>query len=580
MTRNSPESPITAGLLHELARRNGIVISPHHEKAYLLGIQSTYEIAEKVNALPDYIDPRLHPVPVMGGVRKYRKPEPEQNALNAWRYMMDVRAAKPQSQVLEGCCFALKDTIAVGNIPQSVGTFPQFLSDTGEYPCPQIDAIVVQRFLLAGATLAGISTCENYSLSPMSYTSAFGPVHNPWRRGYNSGGSSSGSAALVALGVARDAGVEGLEAAGTDVTVAIGGDQAGSIRAPASYCGIYGLKPTFGLVPYTGIAGLLPMIDYVGPMARTIEDIALSLTVMAGYDGLDPRMSPESPLRENVEQYHETVATFAAQVQHDRARPSAGPILRIGMITESFHIDGMSDEVAEVVRSAAIQHFTAMGAQVSEVSIPIHAVGAAIWTAAVRNQMASHAFGGRATDSLTHDLPHLSPRWPPDQEMYDLLSSHNPAVILTALGETLLTDSQLLPMSSQRKAHRHVLQLRAAYDEALQEFDVLVTPTTPTVAPPLPDLNDANATNDPSGLDSLILKMLRMAAGSTNNTSPFNATGHPALNVPCGWGTASNGVDTLPIGLQIIGKRYDDAGVLKAAKLFELGGGGLGTRPA
>lgn len=407
----------------------------------------------------------------------------------------------------------------------------------------------------------------------MSYSAASGPVHNPWGRNFNSGGSSSGAAALVALGLAREAGVPGLQNAGPDVKIAIGGDQAGSIRVPAAYCGIYGLKPTHGLIPYTGIAGLLPMIDHVGPLARTVEDIALCLSAIVGYDGLDARMGPESPLRQDVRPYHEELACFTKSLLRDGEVTDfsgTGRPLRAGLIVEGFIMQEMSDIVARTVKDAAVKHFSAVGGYVSDISIPLHSKGALIWTAATRNQMASHAFGGRTGDFLDHSLPHIEHRWPPDQELCDILTKYNPAVINTILGEKLLTEPKYLPISAQKKAHRHVLQLREAYDTAFTsgDFDILITPTAPTVAPPHPDMGRGST-----------LDKLKLAAGSTNNTSPFNVTGHPALSVPCGWETASDGVTKLPIGMQIIGKRFDDLCVLKAAKMFELGGGGLGTWP-
>ncbi|KAH8697455.1 amidase signature domain-containing protein [Talaromyces proteolyticus] len=567
------DSPITKEILRNLAYECGFKLSSDQEAAFLLASRSALDIATEVDKLEDYIDPSLIAVPTKGGQRTYRKPEEDENILNGWCHRFELEALKPDSQLLKGYQIALKDTIAVAGIPQTLGTSPQFVSTTGDYPHSNIDASVVSRLLLAGGTIVGTTTCENFSLSPMSYSAASGPVHNPWSRDFNSGGSSSGAATLVALGLAREIGVPGLQNAGPDVQMAIGGDQGGSIRIPAAYCGIYGLKPTHGLVPYTGIAGLLPLIDHVGPLGRTIEDIALCLSAIAGYDGLDARMGPESPLRQNVRPYHEELAGFIKSLPTDgkvTEFSGAGRPLRVGLIMEGFNIPKMSESVARIVKHAALEHFTASGSHVSDVSIPMHSMGASIWTAATRNQMASHAFGGRAADFLIHDLPHIEHRWPPDQEMCDSLTKLNPAVINTILGEKILTNPNYLPISAQNKAHRHVLQLRKAYDTAFSSgsFDILITPTTPTVAPPHPDMAYGSA-----------LDKLELAAGSINNTSPFNATGHPALSVPCGWGTASDGVTKLPIGMQIIGKRFDDLCVLKAAKIFELAGGGLGPWP-
>ena len=528
-------------------------------------LQSADSIATLVSELPEYMDPRLAPIPTIGGERKFWKSK--QNSHNAWSHQAKLEAERPLSDLLKGRIIAMKDNMSVAGLPYTAGTFPQLTSKTGQYPISSIDATVTRRVLEAGATITGTTTCENYSLTPMSYTSANGPVHNPWLRNHNTGGSTSGGACLLAVQSARDAGVPGLEDVGESIEIAMGGDQAGSIRLPSAYCGVHGLKPTHGLVPYTGIAGLHPMIDYTGPMARNIEDVALMLTVLAGYDGLDPRMTPESPLRQNVISYHTELADFFK----GKTPQNAGAGLKVGIITEGFTFPGTSPEVAKVVREAAIAHFSAAGATVSDVSVPMHLLGPSIWTAATRSHMATLAIGGRPPDALSHSMPHFSPRWPPDQEMYNLLTVANPAVVNIIFCETFLKEKYGADM--QAKAHRHVMQLRAAYDKALEDFDVLITPTTPAVAPPHPDLRP-----EAEG-GSSVLDKIKLAVGATNHTCPFNASGHPALSVPCGWGRATNDAGWLPIGMQIIGKKWDDLGVMKAAKIFELGGGGLGKWP-
>jgi amidase len=553
-----PSSSVTLEVLHDVAAKNNMKVSPEHEEAFLLVLQSADATAANIDALPNYIDPRLAPVATKGR-REFRKPS--ENSYNAWSHQANLVAEKPLSTLLEGRTLAIKGNMSVGGLPYTCGMFPQFVSKANDYPIAQIDAIVVRRILEASGRILGTATCENYSLTPMSYTSASGPVHNPWLKGHNTGGSTSGGACALALRQARAAGVPGLEGAGPDVDIAMGGDQAGSIRLPSSYVGCYGLKPTYGLVPYTGISGLHPAIDFTGPMAHNVQDIATMLTVLAGWDGLDPRMSPESPLRENAKQYHTELAAF------DASKSS----LKIGIVSESLTTLGTSEDVARVVSEAAKKHFGAAGATVSDVSIPMHLLGPAIWTAATRNHMAGLVIGGRTPDMLQHNMPHFEPRWPPDQEMYDILTHANPAVINVIFGETLLREKY--GNEVQGKAHRHVFELRAAYDKALEEFDVLITPTTPTVAPPLPDMRP-----EKEGGSSLMDK-IKLAVGSTNQTCPFNATGHPALSVPCGWAKSRDGKGWLPVGMQVIGKRWDDLGVLKAAKVFEAGGGGLGKWP-
>ena len=533
-------------------------VSPQHEEAYLLVLQSADATAASVNALPEYIDPRLAPVPTRGGKRVFRKPE--DNSHNAWSHLAELVAEKPISDLLQHRTIAIKDNMSVGGLPYTCGMFPQFTSKDGKYPISSIDSTVVRRILEAGGHIMGTSTCENYSMTPMSYTSATGPVHNPWLRNHNTGGSTSGGACLLALSLARAEGVPGLEHAGPDIDIAMGGDQAGSIRLPASYVGCYGLKPTYGLVPYTGIAGLHPMIDFTGPMANNIGDLATMLSVLAGWDELDPRCTPETPLRGIVPSYHTELANF----------DTSKVCLKIGIISESLTSPGTSSDVGKIVSTAAMKHFAAAGANVAKVSVPMHLLGPGIWTAATRNHMAGLTIRGRIPDMLSHNLPHFQPQ-PPSQEMYDVLTHANPAVINVIFGETFLTEK--FGTEVQAKAHRHVLQLRAAYDKALEDFDVLITPTAPTVAPPHPDMRP-----EAQGGSSLMDK-IKLAVGSTNNTCPFNATGHPAMNVPCGWAKSRDDKGWLPVGMQVIGKRGDDLGVLKAAKVFEVGGGRLGKWP-
>lgn len=527
-------------------------------------LQAADVTAQLVDDLPDYIDPRMAPVPTVGGQRQFRRPDAAKNSLNAWSHHAELKAEKPLSDLLKGKTIAIKDNMSVGGLPYTCGMFPD-THKSGKYPISTIDASIVRRVLEAGGTIVGVTTCENYSLTPMSYTSANGPVHNPWLMRHNTGGSTSGGACLLALRQARANGVPGLEDAGPDIDIQLGGDQAGSIRMPSGLSGCYGLKPTHGLVPNTGIAGLHPMIDYAGPMAHNVDDVALMLTVLAGYDGLDPRMTAECPLREDVTPYHKELAEFA------KISPQPGKGLKIGIISESLTSPGTSQEVATIVETAAMKHFTAAGAEVSRVDVPMHLLGPAIWTAASRNHMASLTAAGRVPDILTHNLPHFTPKWPPDQEMFDLLTHYNPAVLNIILSQTFLNEK--FGSEVQAKAHRHVFQLRAAYDKALEEYDVLITPTTQTVAPPHPDMR-----READGGSSVMEKM-KLAVGSTNNTCPFNISGHPGMSVPCGWARSQDSTGWLPVGMQIVGKRWADLTVLKAAKAFELGGGGLPPWP-
>lgn len=331
---------------------------------------------------------------------------------------------------------------------------------------------------------------------------------------------------------------------------------------PAGYSGIYGLKPTHGLCPYTGIASLHPMMDHCGPMATSVEDIAVLLSVMAGYDGLDHRMTPETPLRENVKDYGQLLqARINEKKENGDWTPSqAGAGLKVGILMEGWQVPTLSAAMSSITRSAA-DRFASLGAVVEEVSVPMHTDGPLIWTAATRAQMAAFGTANAAPTALSYSLPTFRPP-PLTQRWLELMSFHNPAMTNVVFSSDYLMSKY--PPSTISKAHSHVLQLRATYDAALARYDVLVSPVTPTVAPPHPPAEMLG-----------VMDRIKVAAGNSANTCPFNVTGHPALSVPVGWGMAEDGVTKLPVGLQIIGKRWDDEMVLYAASVWEAGGLGL-----
>src|SRR5215469_7352537 len=262
---------------------------------------------------------------------QFYRPSAEENPHGAW-YMKSSIKGKPGGK-LAGRRVALKDNVCLAGVPMTFGA--QLL----EGYVPEIDATVVERILDAGGEIAGKSVCEYFCVSGGSHTSATGPVDNPRRPGYTTGGSSSGSAALVAAG---------------DVDMAIGGDQAGSIRIPASHCGIVGMKPTFGLVPYTGIAPLEITIDTAGPMTANVRDNALLLEVIAGPDGIDSRQRDVPAGR------------------YTDALEGSVKGLRIGVLKEGFGHPNSEADVDAKVREAA-KRFAALGAIVEDISVPSHA---------------------------------------------------------------------------------------------------------------------------------------------------------------------------------------------------------------
>jgi amidase len=267
------------------------------------------------------------------------KPGPDENKYNAWFVKTTINGA-PNGK-LSGKTVALKDNVCLAGVPMINGT-----SILDGYT-PDVDATIVTRLLDAGATIVGKAHCEYYCFSGGSHTGALGQVHNPRKMGYSAGGSSSGSAALSAAG---------------EVDLAIGGDQGGSIRMPASYCGVVGMKPTWGLVPYSGVMPIELTLDHTGPMSQNVADNALMLEVLAGADGLDSR------------QYTSPKPSPYTDALKDNVKG-----LKIGIVKEGFKWPQSEKDVDEKVLAAA-QHFKKLGAVVEEVSVPMHLLGLAIWT--------------------------------------------------------------------------------------------------------------------------------------------------------------------------------------------------------
>ncbi|MBV9076095.1 MAG: amidase [Methylobacteriaceae bacterium] len=456
----------------------------------------------------DLVDGLVEELPPVGYPRTPGiRPEPEDNPYGAWAVKTRIQGAR-RGRLL-GKRVAIKDNTCVAGVPMMNGA-----SILDGY-VPEMDATVVTRLLDEGAEILGKSVCEYYCASGGSHTAANGPVENPAVPGHNAGGSSSGSTALVAAGI---------------VDMATGGDQGGSIRIPASYCGVVGLKPTHGLVPYTGIFAVELTVDHVGPITRTVADNALMLEVMAGPDGLDPRQSgaPAQPYTQAL------------------ARGVAG--LRIGVVPEGFGMPGAEPEVDAGVRAAA-DRLARMGAIVVERPLPLHRAGQAIWTpifleGATDLMMHRNAFGSNAKGVYLESLLDAHARW---RERADELSE--------TLKLGILTGHYMASRHKGRfygKAQNLNRRLTAAYDAALADCDVLLMPTTPMATTPLPGPGASR--------EEVVARAFEMIG----NTAPTCATGHPALSVPVG--TTADG---RPIGAMLIARKLDEMTLYRAAAGLE-----------
>ncbi|KAK6197286.1 hypothetical protein LQW54_010748 [Pestalotiopsis sp. IQ-011] len=452
-------------------------------------------------------------------------PDEADNPLNAWAWRCECAHDAPPSNLLGGRSVCLKDNIALAGVPCLLGTE----SFTGWTPV--VDAAVATRVLEAGGTIAGKAVCENLSRGAVSVSAATGPVHNPWARGYSAGGSSSGTAALVASGAAD---------------LGLGCDQGGSVRIPAAMCGLYGLKASFGLVPYTGIASNDASVDFVGPMTRTCTDCALLLQAIAGADGIDDRQGAGCPFPGQVPRYAEELAASGADGAWG---------LRVGILKEGLSNPVLDDEVrAKFLAAAGVFSEKLGAAAVEEVSVPLHESARTIYS--VVSKMGNHmGMLGRATGRRQLMMTDLFEKkgLPYAAESLSKMSAFSKEGLFA--GE--------LAWSQYPYAHAKAVnlcrKLRDDYDAALQKYDVLIMPTTLRASFPLP----AAGAGPVAQMDA--------NRGMTENTAPFNASGHPALAVPIGLvGSAADRAVKVPASMQIVGRHWDEATVLKAAYAWEL----------
>jgi Asp-tRNAAsn/Glu-tRNAGln amidotransferase A subunit and related amidases len=289
------------------------------------------------------------------------------------------------------------------------------------------------------------------------------------------------------------------------------------------------MKPTHGLVPYTGIMPIELTLDHTGPMTVTVADNALLLEVIAGPDGLDPR------------QYAPRTAPYT------QALGQGVDGLKIGIVKEGFGHPNSEPAVDAAVKMAAAQ-FEKLGAKVEEVSIPMHAVGPAIWTpialeGATELMMKGNGMGTNWRGLYVTSLLDAHSGW---RHRADELS--DTLKISMLLGHYFTKHYR---GHYYAKAQNLSRKLRAAYDGALATHDLLLMPTLPVKATPLPPV------------DALRALYIQRAFEMIANTAPFDATGHPGMSLPCGM------AEGLPVGLMLIGAQYDEATIYRAAHAFE-----------
>ncbi|WQF76831.1 Putative amidase [Colletotrichum destructivum] len=514
----STDNPVQKGDVEKLLEPLGLTIKPEESADYQRLLAAVHDCATRIDNLPDY-----QPVP---DTKRYPREnvhlptEEEQEFGHAWAYRFLIRGERTpgsSSVSLEGKTVCLKDCIAVAGVPQFFGSdaFPPWT--------PSTDATVVTRVLDAGADILGTATCEHFCNSTASFTSAQGTIENPYKHGYSTGGSTSGGAALVGSG---------------KVDIALGTDQGGSIRVPASFCGCVGLKPTHGLVPFTGITSGDAIDDHAGPLCRSVTEVAQCLDAISGYDGIDDKSLGAAS--------HGSY-DFSAALQSSSGRLDG---VKIGLLKEGFDQDIVDPRVRDHVLAAA-RKLESLGATVEEVSVPLHLEGPSIWTIQQRIAGSSGILGrasGRRGLGLT-EFEKVRLPWA-DASFQKLF----PSTKNTVINGLYLSDK--FP-GLYSKTVNIARQISDAYQKAFETYDAIITPTTPFVAPR-------------HGSRESVLGSFEPTIGLTTNTAVFNVTGHPAMSIPVGFLPALDDAQVLlPVGMQIVGGLWQEKKVLNIGHAWE-----------
>lgn len=413
----------------------------------------------------------------------------------------DVRIENDEVDELTGIPVALKDIICTTDAPTTAAS--KMLEG---YMSPY-DATVVARLREQGAVFLGKTNTDEFAMGSSTENSAFGPTINPWGENRVPGGSSGGSAAAIA---AREA------------SLALGTDTGGSIRQPAGFCGIVGLKPTYGRVSRFGVLPFASSLDQVGPFARTVEDAAMLLRAIAG---LDPNDSTSAPL---------DVPNFTNDFRTDLNG------VRIGVAKE-YSVDGMEPGVDAVTR-AAMKQLEDLGAELVDVSLPHTEYALATYYITAPAEASANL--------ARYDGVRFGNRVDGD-DLIDTYNKTRAAGFGTEVKRRIMLGTYALSSGFYDayyvKAQKVRTLIKQDFDNAFSSVDAIVAPTSPTVA-----FEVGSRTDDPYAM------YLADAF-----TIPANMAGIPGISVPAGFS------DGLPVGIQFLGKAFDESALLGIAHAYE-----------
>ncbi|SDF36029.1 Asp-tRNA(Asn)/Glu-tRNA(Gln) amidotransferase subunit GatA [Sporolituus thermophilus] len=461
-----------------------------HEKLLKKEV-SAREIAEAVFGRIDAVE---------GEVRAYITQTREQALDQAQKVDEKIRRGEKISP-LAGLPGAIKDNICTKGVKTTCGS--KILANF----IPPYDATVMVKLAANDAVIAGKTNMDEFAMGSSTENSAFFPSRNPWDTAAVPGGSSGGSAAAVAAG---------------EAIWALGSDTGGSIRQPAAYCGVVGLKPTYGLVSRFGLVAYASSLDQIGPITRDVTDCALVLSVIAGHDAHD-----STSIRTEIPDYTKALVPDVKG-------------LKIGLPKEYF-VAGLDSAVEQAVRRA-VDQFRAMGAEIVEVSMPHTEYALSVYyliaPAEASSNLARYDGVGYGYRGEGNDIV----------SMYKRTRSEG---FGAEVKRRIMLGTYALSSGYYDAYYNKALKVRTLvkrdFDRAFEQVDVLITPTAPT-----PAFKAGEKVNDPL---AMYLQDIF--------TIPVNLAGVPAISLPCGF--AGN----MPIGLQLIGKPLGEATILRAAYAFE-----------
>lgn len=414
----------------------------------------------------------------------------------------DAMIASGTMTELTGIPLAIKDNILVNGVTCTSG------SKILENYVSTYDATVISKLKKVGSVFIGKTNQDEFAMGSSTENSAFEKTRNPWDVNRVPGGSSGGSAAAMAAEMCAGA---------------LGSDTGGSIRQPGAFCGVVGMKPTYGRVSRYGLSALASSLDQIGPLTRTVKDAAMILNVISGKDERDPT----------------TQSAGAVDISN---WPNDIKGMKIGIPKEYF-IEGMDPDVEAAVRQA-IEKFTELGAEVREVSLPLTKYALAVYYLTVTAEVSANLarYDGIRYGLSRHDTA---------RNLHEVYSASREAGLGAETKRRIILGTYVLSAGYYDQYYVQAQKVRQLitqeFDKVFRQVDCLLTPTTPTVA-----FAFGEKFSDP----------LTMYL-SDIYTVPANIGGACGVSVPCG---EAHG---LPVGLQLIGKSFDEASILRVAHAYE-----------